>query len=118
MEIGHKIRKIRELKGYSQEYMANQLELSQRSYSRIESNGVDLTLSKLQKISKVLEVSVQKILGFDESFIFSNCENAYGASNQTNYQYSEKEREQYQSQIDHLKGEVIFLRSQLENFSK
>lgn len=117
MDIGQKIRKIRELKGFSQEYMSEKLDISQRSYSRIESNETDVKLSKLLKISDILTISVQKILGFDESFIFANCENAYGASNQNNYQFSEKEREQYQNQIDHLKGEIIFLRNQIERLS-
>ena len=35
--IGINIRKIRELKGLSQEYMASQLSLSQRAYSKLES---------------------------------------------------------------------------------
>tara|TARA_R110002072_G_scaffold20967_6_gene75458 strand:- start:2701 stop:3075 length:375 start_codon:yes stop_codon:yes gene_type:complete len=116
MKVGQNIRKIRELKGYSQEYVAGAMDISQRNYSRIEKNEIELNLSKLSKISEILEVSPQQILGFDEKFFFSNCKNAYGATNQTNYAYSEKEREQYENQINHLKGEVLFLRNQLELF--
>ena len=42
------IRKIRELKGFSQDYMAQQLSISQRQYSRIEKNETEIALSKLQ----------------------------------------------------------------------
>lgn len=114
MEIGENLRKIRELKGYSQDYMAQALEISQRNYCRIEKNEIELSLSKLDRISKILEVTPQQIMGFDDKFIFSNCTNAF-ASNQNYYACSEQEKEQYQSQIDHLKGEVMYLRAQLES---
>ena len=114
MEIGENIRKIRELKGYSQEYVANALEISQRTYSRIEANEVELGLYKLTKISQLLEVTPQQIMGFDEKIIFNNKGAAYGATHQTNYTFSDEERKQYLSQISHLKEEVLFLRTQLK----
>ena len=114
MKVGENLRKIRELKGYSQEYMAKTLDTSQRNYSRIEKNEVELTLNKLSKISSILKVTPQQIMGFDDQIIFNNQGAAYGATNQTNYNFSDEERKQYLSQIDHLKGEVLFLRNQLE----
>ena len=103
------IRKIRELKGFSQDYMAQKLSISQRQYSRIEKNETEIALSKLQIISEVLEVTPQQLLGFDEKFIFQNCENAFG-TNQNYYAFSEQEREQYEKRISHLEGEILFLR--------
>jgi len=70
--IGTKIRKIRELKGYSQEFLAIQLGMSQNNYSRIENNDINVTLSKLQKIAEVLEVNVIKVIAFDEEQLFNN----------------------------------------------
>ena len=72
MNIGTNIRKIRDLKGFSQEFMANRLTISQRQYSRIEKNETELTLSKLETISDVLEVSIEQLLGFDDQHIFNN----------------------------------------------
>ena len=117
MDIGQNLRKIRELKGFTQEYIAKTLEISQRNYSRIEQNEVELTFSKLERISKILEVTPQQILGFDEKIIFQNCTNAFGF-NENYYACSEQEKRQYQQQIEHLKGEVLFLRSQVETLSK
>ena len=85
MDIGLNIKKIRELKGYSQDYMANQLAISQRQFSRIEKNEVDLNLSRLNDISKLLEVTPSQILGFDEKFIFQNCEQASAITTNQNY---------------------------------
>jgi transcriptional regulator with XRE-family HTH domain len=115
MDIGNNIRKVRELKGYSQEYIASAMGISQRQYSRLEKNETELTLSKLISIADILEATPQQLMGFDEKFIFQNCDNAYGANNQNNYAFSEKERENYEKQIDHLKGEIVFLRTQLES---
>lgn len=86
-KVGDKIRKIRELKGFSQENMADMLEMSQRNYARFENNDTDLKFSTLNSIAKILEVSPEQILGFDEQILFQNCQNAYGAFNQTNYNY-------------------------------
>jgi len=114
MEVGTNIRKIRELKGFSQEFMSQQLELSQRQFSRIENDETEVSLSKLERIGKILEVSLTQILGFDERFIFQNCENAFGNVNQNYYAFSKEEREQYEKRITHLEGEIVFLRNQLE----
>ena len=111
-DIGKNLRKIRELKGYSQEYIATAIDISQRNYSRIEQNEIDLNLSKLYRISEILEVTPQQIMGFDEQFVFSNCTNAFGI-NENYYACSEQEKEQYKDQIKHLKGEIDYLRKQL-----
>ena len=51
--IGQKIRKIRELKGIKQEVMAEQLDISQQSYSNIESDKTDIAFSKIEKIAEI-----------------------------------------------------------------
>lgn len=104
------IRKIRELKGYSQQYVAIALNISQRQYSRLENNGVDIKISILKKIATILEVPVVKLFAFDENLLFR--ENTPTANGQ--YSLSEIIKAQYESQIVHLKEEVAFLRKQLE----
>lgn len=42
-QIGIKIRKIRELKGFSQEYMANNLGITQRAYGKLENQETKIT---------------------------------------------------------------------------
>jgi len=116
MNIGTNIRKVRDLKGFSQEFMANRLTISQRQYSRIENNETELTLSKLETISDVLEVSIEQLLGFDDQHIFNNNNQQGGnAASVLIQSFSEKEREQYEKRICHLEGEILFLRNQLES---
>lgn len=57
MEYGKKIRHYREKKGFSQEYMANQLDLSQNAYYKLEAGETRLKVDTLKQISDILEIS-------------------------------------------------------------
>lgn len=56
------IRKIRTQKGYSQEYMAYELNISQKTYSNIENNKSPLTIEMVEKIAILLDVSFIDLL--------------------------------------------------------
>ena len=47
--VGLKIRKLRNVKGISQEYMADEMEISQCNYGRMEKDDNRLTVPKLRK---------------------------------------------------------------------
>ncbi|MCF0075351.1 helix-turn-helix transcriptional regulator [Dyadobacter sp. CY261] len=72
--IGHKIGRIRELRGLKQESLAYELKVSQQTVSKIEqSETVDEEL--LEQISKVLGVSVEGIKNFNEDAVFNYFNN-------------------------------------------
>jgi len=52
------IRKLRENRNYSQEYMAARLHISQNTYSKLELCYTALTLERLILIADILNVSV------------------------------------------------------------
>ncbi|WP_421751344.1 helix-turn-helix domain-containing protein [Croceimicrobium sp.] len=56
------IRQLRTNKGYSQEYMAFKLGISQSTYARIENCDLKLSLNRLFQIAEVLEIRVCKLL--------------------------------------------------------
>jgi len=64
------IKIIRELKNFTREYVADSLGMSTSGYGKIERGEVDLTITKLIKIAKVLEVDVNYIFKFDVSIFF------------------------------------------------
>lgn len=86
MDVGEKIKKLRELKNYTQQYMAEQLDLSLSGYGKIERDETDISISRLEKIATVLGVDVNTILNFDEKHIFNfnNNETANAIINQNN----------------------------------
>jgi transcriptional regulator with XRE-family HTH domain len=69
LEYLENIKKIREKKKYSQEYMSIVLEISQRAYSSIENGQTQLSVNRLYEISKILAVNISEILGYDSQFI-------------------------------------------------
>lgn len=70
-KIGHKIRKIRELRDYSRQYMASRLNLASNSYTKIERNEVNISFNRLEDIAKILNVSVIYLIKFDERKILN-----------------------------------------------
>ncbi len=71
--LGLKIKKIRELKNINQKYIAEQLGISQSVYSDIENGKINVTESRLQQISKILDVTPEIIKSFSDSVWFNNC---------------------------------------------
>ena len=116
-DISSNIKKFRELKSLTREYLAAELEMSVSGYSKIERGEIDLTVSKLQKIADVLDVSVSEILNFDATTIFniSNNHQVQNLGNKENHNINnsntvddytkkyilmlEKENERLKSQI-------------------
>jgi transcriptional regulator with XRE-family HTH domain len=59
---GRIIRKRREELGFSQQEMADKLNMSQSTYSRIEAKDEDLTVRQLKLIAEVLNVTLADLL--------------------------------------------------------
>jgi transcriptional regulator with XRE-family HTH domain len=66
MKVGDKIRDLRTLKKFSQENMAEMLDMSLGAYGDIERNKKDISLTRLEQIAKSLGVSVMDILSFGD----------------------------------------------------
>ena len=117
-QIPEKLRKIREIKGYSQEYVALQMDISHRQYQRIESGEADVSLSKLEEACRVMEISLEQLMGFDERFILNNCTNknsVLGGNEVTlNVHFPEDMVKVFTDRIEHLEGEIVYLREMLK----
>jgi len=62
MQFGNAIRIQRVIKGYSQEYMASRLNISQNAYSKLEREETELSVRRIYEIAEILEVSVYQLL--------------------------------------------------------
>ncbi|MFH6951048.1 helix-turn-helix domain-containing protein [Flavobacterium sp. FlaQc-51] len=71
MLIGDKIKSIRELKNYTQEYIADQLGITQAGYSKIEKGKTSLSLEKLQQLALILELPLENIIHFESQRYFN-----------------------------------------------
>lgn len=79
--IKNKIKSIRELKNYTQEYVADQLGVTQAGYSKIEKGKTILSFAKLVEIARILEVSVEDIISFDSQRYFNSFNTVKGNNN-------------------------------------
>jgi transcriptional regulator with XRE-family HTH domain len=79
--IKNKIKNIRELKNYTQEYMAERLGVTQAGYSKIEKGKTSLSYEKLVEIGKILDVSVEDIISFDYDRYFNSFNKITGNNN-------------------------------------
>jgi transcriptional regulator with XRE-family HTH domain len=79
--IKNKIKSIRELKNYTQEYMADQLGVTQAGYSKIEKGNTILSYVKLVEIARILEVSVEDVISFDSQRYFNSFNKVRGNNN-------------------------------------
>lgn len=63
--IAANIRKIREFRNYTQDYLAAKLNISQNAYSKIELGYSNITLKRLIDIAEILEIELINIISFD-----------------------------------------------------
>lgn len=104
-----KIKQIRELKNFTQEYVAQQLGLSTRAYSKIETGETQLTINRLNEISAIFGVPPMEVLGFDDKQVFNNCkQDGYIGINHINM--PEKLIQQYEETIQALKEQIAVLK--------
>ena len=81
--IGRKVEKIRNLRGFSQEDLANGLGITKQAVSKLEqSEEIDET--RLGQIAQVLGVTVEGLKGFKEDFVYINTNNFYDTTTFTN----------------------------------
>ncbi len=66
MNVSDKIRFMRRLKGWSQEEMAEKLEMSPNGYANIERGETDVQISRLEQIAKIFGMDLTELMSFGE----------------------------------------------------
>lgn len=108
VSLGSNIKNIRELRNYTQSYVATELGISVPGYSKIENDKTDLTITRLKSIAKILNTDMETILNFDPRNVFRNYDNnksmttGYHAQHNTHVSV-DRILANMQSQIDELK---------------
>jgi transcriptional regulator with XRE-family HTH domain len=119
-EIAERIKLFRESKNYSQEYVALKLGITQQAYSKLEKNPLNFTLERLQKLSKILDITILSILGQDGNYLQHNFHQTGGnaATQMTVNQMNNETIQLYERYVSQLKTEIQFLRKSLEETLK
>ena len=111
------IKLLRNKAGFSQDSIADVLGINQSSYAKIERGETELTLSRLQKIATLFNISVIELLTYDNnkeygSLIVNNNQNSIGVQN--NYA-AEVELKQ---EITDLKNRVKYLEERVNSLTE
>lgn len=115
IKIGTKLRQIRHQKGLSQENIADELGISQKTYSKIELNQAALNVERLTQIAAIFEMEPWELLAPEGSFTSHNHNQQGGnASSLVISDTTEQLIAVYESKIQHLKDEILFLRKLVE----
>jgi len=70
--LGIHIRKLRQLKNYTQSYMAERLKMSSSGYGKLERGDTDISMKRLEAVASILGVSIDEIIFFDEENYINN----------------------------------------------
>jgi len=111
--VGERIKRYREGKNFTQEYIAGKLNISQNTYSKIESGGIKLTTDRLKNIAEILQVPVEELLnGEKQTYNFNNShiEKFYG--------YIETLQEENKELTQMLNDQIKYLQSENERLLK
>lgn len=63
--VARNIRKIREYRDYTQDYLAAKLKISQNAYSKIELGYSKLTIERLFQVAEILDIQATQLLTLD-----------------------------------------------------
>jgi transcriptional regulator with XRE-family HTH domain len=101
LNIHYKIKKIREMKNFTREFVAGKLEIEPRTYSYIEEGKGNLTLKRMIQICNVFNCTIQELLDFNVNKVLNfnvKLENG-NQGNNINYQEVNNEKELYMALI-------------------
>ncbi len=113
---GTRIKTFRLLRGLSQEDMAEKLNITQSTYSRIESDDQKLTVDMLKNIAEVLGISISDITNNEPIIIQNNASN-HGAQGKIENFYADQ-KEVYEKLIAAKDEEIKRLTKQNEELIK
>jgi transcriptional regulator with XRE-family HTH domain len=115
MNIGEKIRQIRNLKGFSQENIAAELNMSPVAFGDIERGKSSPSFERLKNIAKVLGVTLNDLINFEDrgNNFFDNSQNpnVFG----TNNYYADEREIRQQLELERKESEKKDL--MIENLS-
>lgn len=112
-KLGSNIRKVREIKNFNQNYVADKLKVSQSYYSEIENDKADLSKERFYKIAQALEVDPEIILRFDDQVVFNFCSQS-GQHNTYNIQQEKALNKAHEKLILSLESQIIELKEVIE----
>lgn len=125
--IGMKLREFRAQKGWTQEEVAEKLDMSVSNYSNIEQGKTKVNTEKLKSIAEKLDTNVFEILALGEKNTVYIQENSGGYNGWSyvfhdslpaNYQALKAENEKLMLRNEHYQEKITLLEDKIKNLEK
>jgi len=81
MQINEKLKVMRQCKDWTQEELAEKLDLAVNTYARIEQGKTTMKLDKLEKVAQIMGVDVQELMDTNEKTVLNYAENCTHSNN-------------------------------------
>ena len=121
--IGSKIKRIREMRGITQEEIAEALNLTAQAYGRMERGETSISAERLGKIAEKLGVNTDEIMRYDENKFIISGNSTNGEASESNLQFNLNiyERDQtievLKDTITNQHEQIKFLQNQVEKLT-
>lgn len=116
MNIGKYLRKYRMDNGYSQEYVADVIGVSQKTYSNMENDKSNISFDTIKKLIDFYKIDVSNLdiskFISDGKLVLQNFEEQGTSSISSNNNFSDKLILQMEERIEELKARIRELESQ------
>jgi len=123
MDLPKKLKLIRSLKNWTQEDVADKLEISTHAYAKIERGETDVNFSRLQQIAEVMEIGLSQLFDLDEKNVFNLAgthntqgDNWYVNSSSIDQIECKHELEKANLIIEEREREIDYLKQQVNDF--
>lgn len=109
-KIPNRIKKTRELKNWTQEYMAERLGISQNTYSRIETKASKISVDRLLEIAQILEVPIDFLMNTNSPIL--------NISNNHNNKYIDYFEVIEEKDLEYLKERIVLMQDEIVRLRK
>ena len=122
ISIGQKIRELRMRKGYSQENLAEMLEMTTNGYAKIEQDKTpNLSVKRLEQIAEALDSNVQELYSLGDKnthYIGTQNNNDSSTSHYVINQNVPQEYQRLQIENEHFKEKITSLEQRIKDLEE
>ncbi|WP_222166267.1 helix-turn-helix transcriptional regulator [Edaphocola aurantiacus] len=107
--LGNKIRMLREVHNYTQDYIADVIEVSHNTYSQMEKGVGQFTIERIEKIAGFYKMDVADLLNMNDQNIMQHFTNSNGICSSENFTINNgllaEEKQLYKDTIKRLEDQ-------------
>ena len=112
--FGERIKSVREKVGYSQDYVASELGMSQKAYSKLENNEIQIKGEVLVKLAEIFKSDILELIPQEAVLNYNNIHNCQ-TGNGVVYNNGEKLEELYKKLLDAKDQQIESLKQIIES---